>query len=67
MTMGCPQAYQALLQRHSALECQHRQLLEAASDAGAGADATALLDARQQLAELLPRYEAACAAAAELR
>jgi hypothetical protein len=63
----CVQAYQALVDKHSQLAREHRLLLEHAGDAAVSNQVEELLAVRQQLAELLPRYDEACNKVAELR
>jgi hypothetical protein len=61
------QAYQALVDKHSQLAREHRLLLEHAGDAAVSNQVEELLAVRQQLAELLPRYDEARNKVAELR
>ncbi|WIA18956.1 hypothetical protein OEZ85_003625 [Tetradesmus obliquus] len=61
------EAYQALVDKHSQLSREHRLLLEHAGDAAVSSQVEELLAVRQQLAELLPRYDEACNKVAELR
>jgi hypothetical protein len=63
----CTQAYQALVDKHSQLARKHGLLLEHAGDAAVSNQVEELLAVRQQLAELLPRYDEACNTVAELR
>lgn len=67
MLVLCLQAYQALVDKHSQLSREHRLLLEHAGDAAVSSQVEELLGVRQQLAELLPRYDEACNKVAELR
>ena len=61
------QAYQALVAKHSQLAQEHRKLLEQWADATTSDQVEELLVVRQQLADLVPRYDAACDRVAELR
>jgi hypothetical protein len=62
------QAYHALVDKHSQLAAEHRKLLEQLGDGGAASGhVEELLAVRQQLAELLPKYDTACDSVAELR
>jgi hypothetical protein len=61
------QAYQALVAKHSQLAQEHRKLLEQWGDAAVSDDTEEVLAVRQQLADLIPRYDAACDTVAELR
>jgi hypothetical protein len=62
-----PQAYQALVAKHSQLAQEHRKLLEQWGDAAVSDQVEEVLAVRQQLADLIPRYDAACDSVAELR
>lgn len=53
--------------KHSQLAQEHRKLLEQWGDAAVGDQVEELLAVRQQLADLIPRYDAACDMVAELR
>jgi hypothetical protein len=61
------QAYQALVEKHSQLSRSHRILLEQMGDAAVEGHVEELLSLRKHLAELLPKYDAACDHVAELR
>eukprot|EP00878_Enallax_costatus_P003415 GHUV01003625.1.p1 GENE.GHUV01003625.1~~GHUV01003625.1.p1 ORF type:complete len:1706 (+),score=714.87 GHUV01003625.1:54-5120(+) len=61
------EAYQSLVDKHSQLARDHRQMLEQVGDATVSSQVEELLSARKQLAELLPRYEHSCDSVAELR
>lgn len=61
------QAYQALVAKHSQLAQEHRKLLEQWGDAAVSDGTEEVLAVRQQLADLIPRYDAACDTVAELR
>jgi hypothetical protein len=61
------QTYQALATKHSQLAQEHRKLLEQWGDAAVSEQVEELLAVRQQLAELMPRYDTACDTVAELR
>lgn len=67
LCIACMQAYQALVEKHSQLAREHRLLLEQVGEASVSSQVEELLAVRQQLAELLPRYNAACDQVAELR
>lgn len=61
-----PQAYQALVAKHSQLAQEHRKLLEQWGDNAVSDEVEEVLAVRQQLADLIPRYDAACDTVAEL-
>jgi hypothetical protein len=62
-----PQAHQALVAKHSQLAQEHRKLLQQWGDAAISDQVEEVLAVRQQLADLIPRYDAACDTVAELR
>lgn len=66
LCLSC-QAYQALVAKHSQLAQEHRKLLEQWGDAAVSEQVEDILAVRQQLAELISRYDAACDTVAELR
>lgn len=61
------QAYQALVAKHSQLAQEHRKLLQQWGDPAVSDQVEEILAVRQQLADLVPRYDAACDTVAELR
>jgi hypothetical protein len=67
LTPVAMQAYHVLVAKHSQLAQEHRKALEDMGDAALSSDAEQLLAVRTQLADLMPRYDAACDAVAELR
>lgn len=52
--------------KHAQLAQNHRKLLEQWGDATVNNQVEELLSVRQQLAELVPRYDEACSKVAEL-
>lgn len=56
-----------MVAKHSQLAQEHRKLLEQWGDAAVSDQVEELLAVRQQLADLVPRYDAACDQVAELR
>lgn len=65
--MFTTQAYQALVAKHSQLAQEHRKLLQQWGDAAVSDQVEEILAVRQQLADLVPRYDAACDTVAALR
>jgi hypothetical protein len=66
-TYRTTQAYQSLVAKHAQLAQEHRKLLEQWGDAAVSDQVEELLAVRQQLADLVPRYDAACDQVADLR